>query len=80
MINTLDLKMEDLPKSNQTIKLYEALVQAKGKGDDGVKIVANTCLMTPENLHVNSFMFEPLIDMSNRHLIYLYNQLKELSE
>jgi hypothetical protein len=30
-------------------------------------------LMTPENIHLNSFMFEPIIDMSDEHLRKLYN-------
>jgi len=25
-------------------------------------------LMTPENIHLNSFMYEPIIDMSDEHL------------
>lgn len=36
-------------------------------------------LMTPENIHVNSFMFEPLIDMSIYHLIELYGDVKKLN-
>lgn len=35
-------------------------------------------LMTPENIHINSFMYEPLIDMSVFHLIDLYKKTSEL--
>lgn len=35
--------------------------------------------MTPENIHLNSFMYEPLIDMSVRYLINLYNDCKALA-
>ena len=35
-------------------------------------------LMTPENIHVNSFMYEPLIDMSDDHLRKLYADVKQL--
>lgn len=35
-------------------------------------------LMTPENIHVNSFMYEPLIDMSDDHLRKLYTDVKKL--
>ena len=35
-------------------------------------------LMTPENIHVNSFMYEPLIDMSDDHLRKLYVDVKNL--
>lgn len=35
-------------------------------------------MMTPEFIHINSFMFEPLIDMSIYHLLDLYNDCKKL--
>lgn len=36
-------------------------------------------LITPENIHVNSFMFEPIIDLSIDHLIQLYKEIQALS-
>ena len=36
-------------------------------------------LMTPENIHVNAFMYEPLIDMSDHHLRKLYADVKVLA-
>lgn len=35
-------------------------------------------LMTPENIHINAFMYEPLIDISIFHLRDLYKEIKEL--
>jgi len=35
--------------------------------------------MTPENIHLNSFMYELLLDMANTSLIELYNDTKVLS-
>jgi len=35
--------------------------------------------MTPENIHVNAFMYEPIIDMSVNHLINLYKKVKQLT-
>lgn len=35
-------------------------------------------IMTPDNIHLNSFMYEPLIDMSIRELKGLYNKVGEL--
>lgn len=35
-------------------------------------------LMTPENIHVNAFMYEPLIDISVFHLVDLYKKVKAL--
>ena len=36
-------------------------------------------LMTPENIHINSFMFEPIIDLSIDHLVKLYKEIKNLA-
>jgi hypothetical protein len=36
-------------------------------------------LMTPENIHVNSFMYEPIIDMSDDNLRNLYTKVKALA-
>ena len=33
-------------------------------------------MMTPEVIHLNSFMYEPLIDMAVTHLVDLYNRCK----
>ncbi|EKT3957122.1 hypothetical protein JE950_001767 [Flavobacterium psychrophilum] len=35
-------------------------------------------LMTPENIHLNSFMYEPILDMSNDHLKQLYSDTKTI--
>ncbi len=36
-------------------------------------------LMTPENIHLNAFMYEPLIDMSGHRLQELYAAVKGLT-
>jgi len=36
------------------------------------------CLITPDNIHVNSFMYEPILDMSDLHLRELYKKVKVL--
>ena len=35
--------------------------------------------MTPENIHINAFMYEPLIDMSAQHLVDLYQKVSVLA-
>lgn len=37
-------------------------------------------LMTPENIHLNSFMYEPILDMSAHRLYQLYADIKQLSD
>ena len=34
--------------------------------------------MTPENIHLNSFMFEPILDISDHHLKQLYVDVQGL--
>ena len=41
-------------------------------------ILDQVALMTPENIHVNSFMYEPIVDMSDDHLRKLYLKIREL--
>jgi len=43
------------------------------------KILDKVNLITPENIHLNSFMFEPILDLSMGHLIKLYNEVKNLN-
>ena len=35
--------------------------------------------MTPENIHLNSFMYEPILDMSDDHLRVLYEEVSSLA-
>ena len=42
-----------------------------------IGILEQVNLMTPENIHINSFMYEPILDMSNEHLKSLYKDIKE---
>ena len=43
-----------------------------------IKLLDQVNLMTPENIHLNSFMYEPILDMSNHHLKSLYTQIRDL--
>lgn len=43
-----------------------------------IEIFDRVNLMTAENLHLNSFMYEPLMDLSEDHLLTLYKDVKEL--
>ena len=45
--------------------------------DINYSIIERVNMMTPELIHLNSFMFEPLIDMSLYHLIQLYKNCKD---
>lgn len=42
-----------------------------------LKVLEQVAMMTPENIHLNSFMFEPILDMSLHHLVTLYEEIKK---
>ena len=46
--------------------------------DKEKKLFDQVVLMTPENIHLNAFMYEPIIDTSVYHLIDLYEELQKL--
>lgn len=76
-------KIHDAPfvdgiEINQTYKLFERF-KSKFKGDlISVEVLQRVLLMTPENIHVNSFMYEPILDMSDGHLRKLYADISAL--
>src|SRR5690606_33748964 len=59
---------------NQTRKLTTAY-QEKYPDSVNLGIIGRINLMTPENIHVNSFMYEPLLDMSVFHLVDTYKKV-----
>ena len=58
-------------KSNQTIELIKEF-KNRFPQDKNIKILEEVNLMTPENIHLNSFMYEPIIDLSAHRLKKLY--------
>lgn len=67
--------------SNQTAELISSF---KNKYLDNsefvepIKILSKVSMMTPENIHMNSFMYEPILDISSKHLYQLYQDIKSL--
>ena len=66
-------------KSNQARGLLEKFKTQFPDERESNAILDRVGLMTPENIHVNSFMYEPLIDMSDDHLRRLYGDVKRLN-
>ena len=65
-------------KWNQTIKLIEKYKE-KFPEDRNNKLFEKVILMTPENIHINAFMYEPIIDMWENELRKLYKEVSVLS-
>ena len=79
MIKRLNGKMDfSQITKNQTKELIDKY-KSEFPSDSNIKTLEEVNLMTPENIHVNSFMYEPLIDMSVQHLIRLFNDVKNLA-
>lgn len=75
MINKLPSSNRDKLNSNQTRELSKKYL-IEYPNSSKKELIDKINLMTPENIHLNSFMYEPLIDMSVYHLKDLYNSIK----
>jgi len=71
--------------SNQTRRLFDDCkslfqIHNEWKKDEvnELNIINRVLLMTPDSIHLNSFMYEPIIDMSGECLWYLYKEIRDL--
>ena len=63
---------------NQTFELIKRFKTDFPTRTNEILLLDQINLMTPENIHLNSFMYEPIIDMSSHHLKTLYRKAKEI--
>lgn len=66
-------------EKHQTIMLIEKYKELFQRELENIELLEQVNLMTPENIHFNSFMYEPILDMSNDHLRDLYKKISSLS-
>lgn len=64
---------------NQTIELLKEYKRAGLGTSEELEKLEQVNLMTPENIHLNSFMYEPILDMGSSHLRALYADVKALN-
>ncbi len=76
MLNKLNQEFEST--NNQTRELYDAI--KKELSDDEKRIIQKVLMITPENIHINSFMFEPILDISLDHLYTCFEEVKKLNK
>ncbi len=76
MLNKLNQEFEST--NNQTRELYDAI--KKELSDDEKRIIQKVLMITPENIHINSFMFEPILDISLDHLYTCFEKVKKLNK
>lgn len=67
--------LKSIPNNNQTGKLVELYKNNFTNYKDNIKLFNTILLLTSENIHINSFMFEPIIDFSSDALITLYSKI-----
>lgn len=79
MINRInDMNFVNSIKGVQTGKLLGKFKEKFKDEIEIIKLLEKVNLMTSENIHLNSFMYEPLLDISENHLKILYSSIKEL--
>ena len=61
---------------NQTLELLKKYKNDFSQELNLIMLMEQVNLMTPENIHLNSFMYEPILDMSPKHLKRLYALVK----
>lgn len=65
--------------NNQTGALCDAFKKHHSATKPQECLILNKVMMlTSENIHLNNFMFEPIVDMPITHLKQLYNEVEEL--
>lgn len=74
-----DNEYVDNIQKNQTVELFKKYKSVFPNKIEKIKILERVNLMTPENIHLNSFMYEPILDMSSDELINLYNEIKNMA-
>lgn len=64
--------------SNQTITLIKRYKEDFPGERQIIQLLDQVNLMTPENIHLNSFMYEPILDLSAHHLKKLFAKVDVL--
>lgn len=75
----LGVSKEDLDVKGTQTGRWTEIYKNQCPKDNNRSIIERVNMMTPELIHLNSFMYEPLIDMSIYHLTKLYKDCKKLS-
>lgn len=74
--NGTDIISSIYSKKNQSAWLIKAY---RENINDGIMSILDiVAMITPENIHLNSFMFEPILDMSSKKLYEVYQSVKVL--
>lgn len=67
-------------EKNQTIEMYKILREESPNEVVLLEVLNRVNLMTPENIHFNAFMYEPILDMDINHLKRLYSDISSIGD
>lgn len=71
-----DQAFVDAITENQTFELFKRFKSLFPGEMAAIQLLDEVNIMTPENIHLNSFMYEPILDMAPSNLKTLYTNLK----
>lgn len=74
-----DIATIEAIKGNQTSGLHDLFRKKFPDDAESKAVLRQVLLMTPESIHLNSFMYEPIVDMSDDHLRKLYVRVSALN-
>lgn len=73
-----DKKTSTISK-NQTTELMRLFKTIYPENIEEIKLMEQVNLMTAENIHINAFMYEPILDLSDNYLKELFNKISQLN-
>jgi hypothetical protein len=76
ILNSNSIKYRN--NNDQIGYLYGILKKKMPLDSNIMQLLERIVIMTPENIHLNSFVFEPLFDVSNKKMTEMYDKLMEL--
>ena len=77
MRNKIKQKTDSEKDEMLTYDLFEQYT-IEHKNSRNLELLDSVNLMIPDNIHLNSFMYEPIFDMSASHLKDLYRKIKKI--
>lgn len=66
--------------NNQTYVLINEYKHKFSNNLENIVLFNQVALITPENIHLNSFMYEPLLDLDIQQLITLFEKIQKLEK
>ena len=67
----------ELPSKNQTGLLINKFNELFNNQPEEIKLLRRINLITPSNIHINAFMYKPILDMGFGELKALYQEVKQ---